>query len=301
MHLSDVKSVKKENGYEVLFTVRQIGAIFRLSVPVTFRFKNGEKTERLTITRDETPFALAFMVLPTEIVLDERYDVFRRLTMPETPPTIERLLAGEKIIVVSSPSKMDFYAGHKRTFGDKGAVSIFLNQRSDASRKFVRGGQRSACLTPQGKSLEGEPGGEPAVKRRSKGRMASAPTGANDGPGFRRQRLPRDAGRLKDDDLASASLLIIGADNPLLKRLGIEAPAIDDGFGIFVTKNPLNLHKVVAVSSGKSKEEIDLAQRRMTDFRKFSIVAFNKGILVDKTVAKADNGIRKGIDIIEDP
>ncbi|NTW17134.1 MAG: hypothetical protein HGA41_06740 [Syntrophaceae bacterium] len=59
-----------------------------------------------------------------------------------------------------------------------------------------------------------------------------------------------------------------------------------------VTKNPYNPRKVVAVVSGKSRKEIDMAQGQITDYRKYSTLTFDQGKLVSKTVEKADNGIR---------
>ncbi|MCK7512292.1 MAG: hypothetical protein MZV70_55100 [Desulfobacterales bacterium] len=41
---------KRDNQYETRFTVRQKGQNYQLSVPVTFYFKDGKRTERLTIT-----------------------------------------------------------------------------------------------------------------------------------------------------------------------------------------------------------------------------------------------------------
>ncbi|MEN6348437.1 MAG: hypothetical protein ABFD08_03430 [Syntrophomonas sp.] len=208
------------------------------------------------------------------------------------PPTIERLITDEKSIIVSSPSNMPLYAELTKAFGDKGSVATFMNQRPDASRKFERGGGRSVFLNPGAKGFEHRPGQEVTGKARNKGRMSSTSRSAVGSPAFRRQHFQRNPLRLKDDDLASASLLIIGVDNPLLRRLGIEAPPTNAGFFMVVTKNPYNPRKVVAVVSGKSRKEIDMAQGQITDYRKYSTLTFDQGKLVSKTVEKADNGIR---------
>ena len=95
--------------------------------------------------------------------------------------------------------------------------------------------------------------------------------------------------------MASASLLVLGADNPMLRRLGIAVPPIDAGFGIVVQKNPLNPRKVVAVVTGKSREEIELSQGQITDYRKYSALSFDRGKLTDKTIEKTENGIRRTV------
>jgi len=289
--------VKKGNRYEVSFTVGQKGKTYQLYVPATFYFKGSKTTEHLTITQEKNDFAYTFDSPPTEIVLDEHYDVFRKLTIPEIPPTIERLITDEKSIIVSSPSNMPLYAGLAKAFDNKGAVSTFLNQRADVSRKFIRGEGfgRKVLLDPDAKGFKRGSSREFAGKELNKRRMTAASISADGEPALRRQRLERKAARLKDKDLAAASLLIMGKDNPLLRRLGIELPPLDAGFGLVVMKNPRNPRKVVAVASGKSKEEIDLAQGQITDYRKYSTVIFEQGKLVSKTMGKADNGIRVAV------
>ena len=294
LNIADMQTLKRGNQYETSFTVRQKKTNYRLFVPVTFYFKDGKRTERLTIRQERNNFKFVFDAPPMEIILDERYDVFRKLTLPEIPPTIERLITDEKSIIVSSPSNMPLYAGLAKAFDNKGAVSTFLNQRADVSRKFVRGEGfgRKVYLDPETKGFKQGSNREFSGKDRNKRRITAASISAEGAPALRRQRLERKVTRLKDEDLATASLLIMGQDNPLLRRLGIEMPPINAGFFIVVTKNPYNQRKVAAVVSGKSREEIDMAQRQITDYRKYSILTFDKGKLVSKTVDKADNGIR---------
>lgn len=301
LDITEVQSVKKGNRYEVSFTVGQKGKNYHLYVPVTFYLRDSKITEHLSITQKKNDFTFAFDLPPTQIVLDENYDVFRKLTVPETPPTIERLITDEKLIIVSSPSNMPLYAELTKAFGDKGSFTTFMNQRPDASRKFERGGGRRVFLNPGAKGFEHRQGREVTGKAHNKGRMSSTSLSAVGSPTFRRQHFQRNPLRLKDDDLASASLLIIGVDNPLLRRLGIEAPPTNAGFFMVMTKNPYNQRKVVAVVSGKSRKEIDLAQGQITDYRKYSALTFDQGKLVSKTVDKADNGIRVVVPRPDDP
>ncbi|HOJ72112.1 MAG TPA: hypothetical protein PLR38_09800 [Syntrophorhabdaceae bacterium] len=111
-------------------------------------------------------------------------------------------------------------------------------------------------------------------------------------PGFRRQCQERSSQRIKDEDISSASLLVIGLDNPLLKRLKIETQPMDAGFIFVVQKNPFNPRKVIAIAAGVSHEEIKTAQAKVVDYRKYSALSFEKGRLVKKSLEKSDNGIR---------
>ena len=307
LDLADVETEQKGELHEVRFTVRQRGSAYRLNVPVTFYFSDGaKKSEHLTVAGETSRFAFLFPEPPMEVVLDENNDVFRKLTTPEIRPTIERLISDEKSIILASPAKRELYAGFAELFDNQGAVLDFMKERPDASRRYLRGGPRKVSLEPKGRaSLDSKrmerasssraAGDAPAWKSRQWEKTAASKISKGGSPGFRRQTLKRSAGRVKDDELASASLLVLGADNPMLKRLGIVVPPIDAGFGIIVQKNPLNPRKVVAVVAGKSHEEIALAQGQITDYRKYSTLSFDRGKLVDKTIEKAENGIRKTV------
>jgi hypothetical protein len=297
LEMTDVQMGQKEQGYEVRFSVLQKGKSYRLSVPVAFYFKDRKRTERVEISQVETPFTFLFDEPPTEIVLDEGYDVFRRLTVQETPPIIERLITDEKSIIVTPSAAGGLYTELIAAFGENGSVLQFINQRSDVTRKYAHGGRERMSLlksrdreTTDRQTLREK---EALRKKVQSGTRTASSRGAGGLPGFHRQSLQREAKRLKDGDLASASLLIVGADNPILRRLRIDLPPLDAGFGIVVKKNPLNPRKVIAVVAGKSREEIELAQGQITDYRKYSALSFDRGKLTDKTIEKAENGIRR--------
>jgi hypothetical protein len=297
LDISDIRTDRKAKGYEVRFSIQQKKKNYRIAVPVTFYFNDIKEKRRIEISDSKASFTFLFDKLPTEIVLDEEYDVFRRLSVQETPPIIERLITDEKSIIVTPASASSLYTELIAAFGENGSVLQFMRNRPDATRKY--GHRRVETL-----SLQTTPNEEPQDKKpldkkkiprqkvRRRDGVASS-KGKDTLPGFRRQCLQRTSQRLKDGDLASASLLVVGLDNPLLKRLQIEAPPLDSGFRIIVKKNPLNLRKVIAIAAGASQEEIMTAQGQVADYRKYSALSFNKGKLVNKVVEKSDNGIRK--------
>ena len=293
LELTDIQAQRKGGGYEVNFTVLQQGSVYRLFVPVTFYFAEGKKTEHLTIAGRTNRFSYAFDMLPTEIVLDENYDVFRKLTIPETPPLIERLVTDEKTIVVASAMEKSLYGELIDAFSEKGSITKFMNQRPDVTqRRYAPGGRIRNSMEQKVTDKGRNAARTLAWERRRKGATSHPP---DDSPAFRRQNMQREAGGLKDTDISSASLLVMGADNPLLRRLELDVPAVNAGFSLVVQKNPLNPRKVVAVVVGKSREEIALAQEQITDYRKYSALSFDQGKLVGKTIAKAENGIRKNV------
>lgn len=299
LDITDIQTDRKAEGYEVRFSIMQKKKNYRIAVPVTFYFNNNKQTKRIEISQTKASFAFIFDKQPTEIVIDAEYDVFRRLSVEETPPIIERLITDEKSIIVTPASASNLYAELIAAFGENGSVIQFMKNLPDATRKY--GHRRVETLSLQttpneevqgNKSLDKTKVSRQKVRRRGRAALSK---GIDMQPGFRRQCLQRTSQRLKHSDLASASLLIVGLDNPLLKRLQIEVPPLDNGFRITVKKNPLNPRKVVAVVAGTSQEEIMTAQGQVADYRKYSALSFDKGKLITKFVEKSDNGIRKSL------
>jgi len=96
---------------------------------------------------------------------------------------------------------------------------------------------------------------------------------------------------VNDKDIQSSSLLILGSESPVLKRLFGTAGERSPGFLIIVQNNPLNSSKVVAYAHGDSKEEVDLAVEKIFHYGKYSILRFEKGENVAKEISKTDRGM----------
>ena len=180
LDLADVETERKGEGHEVRFTVRQRGSAYRLNVPVSIYFKDGKETVHLTVAGETSRFAFLFPEPPTEVVLDENYDVFRKLTGPEIPPTIERLISDEKSIIFVSPTKRELYAGFAELFDNQGAVLDFMKERPDASRRYVRGGPRKVSLEPRERvSLDSKRMGRSSARTGEVADLEKPPTGEN--------------------------------------------------------------------------------------------------------------------------
>jgi len=296
LDIADIKMEQKPQGYEVRFTVTQKDKIFHILLPVNFYFNDDKQTKRIEVSGARETFTFIFDKPPTEIVIDEEYDVFRRLSIKETPPTVERLITDEKSIIATPASAGSLYTELIAALGENGSFIKFMKGRSDITRKYGHHGESKS-------SIQKVPGQEAQTNKSSekkktpgqkikKGEITALSKGKDKQPGFRRQCQQRSPQRLKDIDLTSASLLVVGLDNPLLKRLKIETPPLDTGFRIVVQKNPFNPRKVIAIVAGISHEEIVSAQSQIADYRKYTTLSFDKGKLVNKSLEKSDNGIR---------
>jgi aminopeptidase N len=113
----------------------------------------------------------------------------------------------------------------------------------------------------------------------------------------------REETDVNDEDIGASSLLVLGYESPLLKRLfgGVRKPG--PGFGFTVRNNPLNPSKVVAYADGDSKEEISLAAGKIIHYGKYSVLRFAQGRNVQKETSKTDRGmifvLREGIEGVE--
>jgi len=298
LDITDLQKKKTTQGYEIRFAIIQREKNYRLNVPVTFYFKNNKIIKHVDIAESKTYLSFTFDEPPTEVVLDEEYDVFRRLSVNETPPTVERLITDEKSIIVIPAKASNLYKELIAAFGENGSVIQFMKARPDITRRYGWRSRETASLeektakTPEqalkARKYRGTEEETIASWRRKK-KMEGAPP-------FRRHCWQRSPQRVTDGDLASSSLLVIGLDNPLLKRLKIEPPPFSAGFCFAVQKNPFNPRKVIAIAAGISGEEIHAAQSQVVDYRKYSGLCFSQGKLVSKSLEKSDQGIRISLD-----
>lgn len=85
----------------VSFDLEQKGGDYRLHVPVMVKTKEGEIRKTFDVEKKKTALQIETEGSPVELVVDDQYDIFRRLPAAEFPPVISRLLGdGNKIFVV---------------------------------------------------------------------------------------------------------------------------------------------------------------------------------------------------------
>ena len=99
-----------------------------------------------------------------------------------------------------------------------------------------------------------------------------------------------EAGQVKDADLRTSSLVILGGENPLAERLygrvGREA-----GFELTVKENPWTPEKVIGIFQGKSKKEVDDGFPKIFHYGQYSEVSFEQGRNVYKATEATDRGM----------
>lgn len=102
--------------------------------------------------------------------------------------------------------------------------------------------------------------------------------------------VARQDAEIRDEDIRSYSLFVVGRDNLVVKRLfgSIGAPAV--GFSLTVRKNPLNPSKVIAVAHTDAEEHVP-SPGAFAAVARYSRVSFLYGQNTGKTADEAERGI----------
>ena len=106
----------------------------------------------------------------------------------------------------------------------------------------------------------------------------------------------KDEMDITDEDIRSSSLLVLGNDSPVLKRLFGKMEDPGTGFTVNVRRNPLNASKVVAVAHASSSEEADAVGRKIFHYGKYSSLRFEKGKNMAKNIRETEQGMRFVLD-----
>ncbi|MEJ2695716.1 MAG: ChaN family lipoprotein [Candidatus Sulfobium sp.] len=208
----------------VTLQIIQKGQPYKLRLPIKIAAGHGETGKRLQIEKDKQYFDIAAGENPSKLIVDENYDVMRRLAGGELPPVVSRLLGAEKKIIVYEDKDKGKYADLIRIFQGEGFKSVEVKD-------------------------------------------------------------------LKDGDVQSSSLLVLGFDSPVLERLFADVGSPQPGFELVVRNNPLNLSQVVAYANAGSGEEAALAAPKIFHYGKYSVLRFEKGRNVEKETAGTDRGM----------
>jgi aminopeptidase N len=106
----DQADLKKDGeGTIVNLALSQNGRGKRLSLPVRFSGPQGSRSFQVDLSRKTETFSFRLDFQPEKVIIDENYDVFRKLSPAENPPTLERLLSARDLIVVPPLGEKERY------------------------------------------------------------------------------------------------------------------------------------------------------------------------------------------------
>lgn len=217
-------------------------------------FSNGSNTVTFSIIQKGQPYRFH---LPVKILSDEG-DVKDTLSVEEQKETYEIPVQGNPIEII-----FDGNYDVMRTLSDKEYPPVISRLLGDENRLVV---------VPE--------------KDRDKYEDLIAV--------FEREGFKlKEEKEIKDRDIMSSSLLILGFDSPVVKRLFGRFQKFNTGFSLVVRENPLNLNKVIAIAYGDSKQEVNLVARKIYHYGKYSFLRFENGRIKEKTIDESKRGMQE--------
>ncbi|PKM98258.1 MAG: peptidase M28 [Elusimicrobia bacterium HGW-Elusimicrobia-3] len=104
LRLKNVKLARGLEGYELEFTLEQLqpGPAYELEVPAAFFLEglDAPRLKRLPMTKKTETYHYPSAARPLRLEIDPEFDLFRRLSPLETPPTLSRLLGASRPAII---------------------------------------------------------------------------------------------------------------------------------------------------------------------------------------------------------
>ncbi len=110
----EIKNIKvRPKGLQnvVAFDIEQKGRPYTLDMPVSVQTDRGRIRQVLRISDKRQGFEILTDGNPLRLIFDEDYDIFRGLSIDETPPVIARLLGDDRRLLVLPSGDAGVYSG----------------------------------------------------------------------------------------------------------------------------------------------------------------------------------------------
>jgi uncharacterized iron-regulated protein len=124
LNLEDAESIYRRDGFELKFTISQKGDLFDIPVPMTIYSGDRGVKRFFRVTEETNDFTVFLSDEPVRIVLDEDYDIMRRLHESEVPPVIGGVLGRRSLILLLPEDDGEIYREMIDAFQAKGAEVI---------------------------------------------------------------------------------------------------------------------------------------------------------------------------------
>ena len=240
--------------------VRQSAPAFQLRVPVSWHFPGGRvEREWVTITGLSTRLQRTFAQAPSEVVLDEQFEIFRALDPSEYPPTLERMLTRPSVVYTQAAQRPGYYEPmikELRQLGER-VIGVTVADRAPRSAGARRMQVRRGVTRAQGRQDLG------AAR----------------------------AGLAQRAD----SVILLGRSDPLLARLMPDVPPASGDFELIVMRHPADSEHYVGLIHARDESAVASALKVLPNLWKTSRLAMKDGKVIEKSVADVPRGIRARI------
>ena len=270
IRLGDVAVAPVGRQHELRFTVTQTAPPVPLDVPVTIYYDGGA-SERISVRLSGERAAWRQLLdrRPLRIAVDEDYDIFRRLTPEEFPPTLNTLLSRPRVTIIGTRAEQEKFA----------ALIGALQRDGAPASVHLRGYGRATMRRPS---------------------AASSASVAESGK-LRAGRDWRVVVNAASSDTTGSSLVLLGANNPVIARLFGRVELPRGGAVLKVLKHPRSPGDVVAILAADTKAEIDAVIGELVDRPRYSTAAFTSGKLVSYELQNGQRGIVRNLAVAGKP
>ena len=124
LRLGEADAEPSGSRFKVSFEVLQGKEPFVLDIPVAVYARGGTTRKTFRLSGERGQFEMMVDGLPQRVVLDDNYDLARRLSPDEFPPTIARLLGEEKRAILLPSASAGIYEEVVRAFTARGDEAI---------------------------------------------------------------------------------------------------------------------------------------------------------------------------------
>ncbi|MBI5641436.1 MAG: ChaN family lipoprotein [Nitrospirae bacterium] len=209
----------------VSFDIFQKGKNFRFRLPVVMKIRGGEVRKTFEIEKETTNIVMETDGSPLDLIIDDRYDIFRRLSQREFPPVVSRLLGDNRKILVSPKTKETEYA----------PVKDYLKKEGFEEKKEEE---------------------------------------------------------VTYDDIKTSSLVILGADTDLAKRLYGKTEKQENDFYFLLKENPYGGQGVIAIVEGTERADMSRYIQKVPHYGRYSNLSFKDGTNTLKAISDTERGIK---------
>jgi aminopeptidase N len=120
------------NGAQVDITLSQVqsGRLFALDVPVVIATDKGVETKTVSMPADRARVEARFdlKASPQRVEIDPQFQVYRRLSPFEIPPSLSKAFGAKKMLIVISAQSAPVYAGLAKAWARDGVETVMDTQ-----------------------------------------------------------------------------------------------------------------------------------------------------------------------------
>src|SRR5215468_958759 len=120
----------RDERVEITLSQVQLGRLFALDVPVVIETDKGVETRTISMPSDKARVDMSFDLKgPAQRVeIDPQFQVYRRLSPFEIPPSLSKAFGAKKVLIVMSAQSAPVYAGLVKAWSREGVETVTDSQ-----------------------------------------------------------------------------------------------------------------------------------------------------------------------------